>query len=228
MKPIPLGRYVRNSNLRSIHSSRSSTTFKNVGTRFGRSSLSTLSGRHYNNSKWSSTTSTVVSSLGDRLESSSKRNFSAVSAVDVLSAYDAHVAERAAMAGGTGVAPKPLDAQQVSDLTTALLDSSTSSEDAAKLVELLSHRVPPGVDEAAYVKASFLSSVAFGEKECEKLQIEFYESDLHNPENSQSKALDWIIIETDVLPAIIYIFVKTKKQKKTRMYGSHKIASRKH
>ena len=35
----------------------------------------------------------------------------------------------------------------------------------------------------------------------EKLQTEFYESDLRNPESSQSKALDWIITETDVLPS---------------------------
>ena len=172
-----LGRYVRNSNnWRSIHNK--SSSFKNVGGSryYSRSSLSTLAGRHSNN-YWSTTSSSVpvTSSSLDyrRLESSSnKRSFSAVSAVDVLSAYEAHVAERAAMAGGVGIAPKPLDAQQVSDLTTALLDSSTSAEDAAKLVELLSHRVPPGVDEAAYVKASFLSSVAFGEKECASISRE--------------------------------------------------------
>jgi aconitate hydratase 2/2-methylisocitrate dehydratase len=35
-----------------------------------------------------------------------------------------------------------------------------SAEDTARLIELLSHRVPPGVDEAAYVKANFLSAIA--------------------------------------------------------------------
>lgn len=77
-----------------------------------------------------------------------------------LKAYDAHVAERAALANGIGVAPKPLDASQVQGLIEELRDSSVSAEDTARLVELLSHRVPPGVDEAAYVKANFLSAIA--------------------------------------------------------------------
>jgi hypothetical protein len=38
-----------------------------------------------------------------------------------------------------------------------------------ELVELLSHRVPPGVDEAAYVKATYLSALAKGEEECAEL-----------------------------------------------------------
>jgi len=77
-----------------------------------------------------------------------------------LKAYDDHVAERAALANGIGVAPKPLDASQVQALIEELRDSSVSAEDTARLVELLSHRVPPGVDEAAYVKANFLSAIA--------------------------------------------------------------------
>ena len=82
-----------------------------------------------------------------------------------LKAYDEHVAERAAMAGGKmgGVAPKPLDASQTSELIEEIKAASPGDANADKLVELLSHRVPPGVDEAAYVKASYLSAVALGE-----------------------------------------------------------------
>ncbi|KAL3805512.1 hypothetical protein ACHAW5_011183 [Stephanodiscus triporus] len=82
-----------------------------------------------------------------------------------LAAYDAHVAERAAMANGKlgGIAPKPLDAAQASALIGEIKAASPGDVDADRLVELLSHRVPPGVDEAAYVKASYLSAVALGE-----------------------------------------------------------------
>ncbi|KAL9188348.1 hypothetical protein ACHAXT_006726 [Thalassiosira profunda] len=82
-----------------------------------------------------------------------------------LQAYDAHVAERAAMAGGKmgGIAPKPLDAAQTSELIEEIKAASSGDADADKLVDLLSTRVPPGVDEAAYVKASYLSAVALGE-----------------------------------------------------------------
>eukprot|EP00581_Thalassiosira_minuscula_P007544 CAMPEP_0183703274 /NCGR_PEP_ID=MMETSP0737-20130205/1073_1 /TAXON_ID=385413 /ORGANISM="Thalassiosira miniscula, Strain CCMP1093" /LENGTH=964 /DNA_ID=CAMNT_0025929997 /DNA_START=352 /DNA_END=3246 /DNA_ORIENTATION=- len=84
-----------------------------------------------------------------------------------LDSYDAHVAERAAMAGGKlgGVAPKPLDAAQTSELIEEIKGASAGDANADKLVELLSQRVPPGVDEAAYVKASYLSALALGEVE---------------------------------------------------------------
>ena len=62
-----------------------------------------------------------------------------------------------------GIAPKPLDASQASDLIEDIKAASPGDANADKLVELLSHRVPPGVDEAAYVKASYLSAVALGE-----------------------------------------------------------------
>jgi aconitate hydratase 2/2-methylisocitrate dehydratase len=78
-----------------------------------------------------------------------------------LDSYDQHVAERAAMANGIGVAPKPLDAAQCQSLIDEI--KSFQDDDAAegqRLVDLLSHRVPPGVDEAAYVKASYLSAIA--------------------------------------------------------------------
>ncbi len=68
-----------------------------------------------------------------------------------LTSYDEHVAERAAMANGKlgGIAPKPLDAAQTATLIDELRSASASTPDADRLVELLSHRVPPGVDEAA-------------------------------------------------------------------------------
>mmetsp|Transcript_8588 Transcript_8588/g.15046 ORF Transcript_8588/g.15046 Transcript_8588/m.15046 type:complete len:963 (-) Transcript_8588:180-3068(-) len=82
-----------------------------------------------------------------------------------LAAYDAHVAERAALADGKlgGIAPKPLDAAQCSELIEEIKAASAGDANADKFVELLSTRVPPGVDEAAYVKASYLSAVALGE-----------------------------------------------------------------
>jgi aconitate hydratase 2/2-methylisocitrate dehydratase len=75
----------------------------------------------------------------------------------VLDAYRNHVAERAAQ----NVPPLPLNAQQTADLVELLKNPPTGEEDT--LVELLTHRVPPGVDQAAYVKAAFLSALAKGE-----------------------------------------------------------------
>ena len=71
--------------------------------------------------------------------------------------YDGAVAERAEQ----GVVPKPLDADQTSKLV-ALLKTPPAGEEAF-LMDLLANRVPPGVDEAAYVKAAFLAAVAKGE-----------------------------------------------------------------
>jgi len=75
----------------------------------------------------------------------------------VLEAYRKHVAERAAM----GVVPKPLDAEQTASLVDLLKNPPAGEE--AFLLDLISNRVPAGVDEAAYVKAGFLSAVAKGE-----------------------------------------------------------------
>jgi len=91
-----------------------------------------------------------------------------VSASAFLESYDVHVAERAAMAGGKlgGIVPKPLDPNQAAEVVEeikAASPDSVGSVDSDRLVHLLSHRVPPGVDEAAYVKASYLSAVALGE-----------------------------------------------------------------
>ena len=75
----------------------------------------------------------------------------------MLEAYRKHVAERAEI----GVVPKPLSAEQVAGLIDLLKQPPAGEEDF--LLELLSHRVPPGVDEAAYLKAGFLSALAKGE-----------------------------------------------------------------
>mmetsp|Transcript_34814 Transcript_34814/g.84214 ORF Transcript_34814/g.84214 Transcript_34814/m.84214 type:complete len:897 (-) Transcript_34814:224-2914(-) len=71
--------------------------------------------------------------------------------------YNAIVAERAK----EGLVPPPLNAEQVSELAEQLKNPEPAEEET--LVDLISNRVPPGVDEAAYVKASFLAAVAKGE-----------------------------------------------------------------
>ncbi|WP_028107712.1 bifunctional aconitate hydratase 2/2-methylisocitrate dehydratase [Ferrimonas futtsuensis] len=75
----------------------------------------------------------------------------------MLEAYREHVAERA----NQGIAPKPLDAEQTAALVELLKNPPVGEEET--LVDLLENRIPPGVDEAAYVKASFLTAVARGE-----------------------------------------------------------------
>lgn len=78
----------------------------------------------------------------------------------MLEAYREHVADRAAQ----NIPPKPLNAEQTAALVD-LLKAPPAGEEAF-LLELLATRVPPGVDEAAYVKAGFLSAIARGEAEC--------------------------------------------------------------
>ncbi|MDC3015203.1 bifunctional aconitate hydratase 2/2-methylisocitrate dehydratase [Luminiphilus sp.] len=78
----------------------------------------------------------------------------------MLEAYRQHVAERAAQQ----IPPAPLSPEQVSGLVDLLKTPPAGEEDF--LVELLTERVPPGVDEAAYVKAGFLAAVATGETSC--------------------------------------------------------------
>ncbi|SHH98187.1 bifunctional aconitate hydratase 2/2-methylisocitrate dehydratase [Ferrimonas marina] len=75
----------------------------------------------------------------------------------MLEAYREHVAERAAQ----GIVPKPLDAQQTSGLVELLKNPPAGEEET--LIDLLENRIPPGVDEAAYVKASFLAAITTGE-----------------------------------------------------------------
>ena len=75
----------------------------------------------------------------------------------MLSAYRTLAAEREAQ----GVPALALTAEQTQGLTE-LLQSPPAGEDET-LLHLLSERIPPGVDEAAYVKATWLSAVAQGE-----------------------------------------------------------------
>jgi len=75
----------------------------------------------------------------------------------VLEEYRKHVAERAAQ----GIVPKPLDATQMAALVELLKTPPVGEEEF--LLDLLINRVPPGVDEAAYVKAGFLAAVAKGD-----------------------------------------------------------------
>lgn len=78
----------------------------------------------------------------------------------MLEAYRSHVAERAAL----GIPPLPLNAQQTADLVELLKNPPKGEEDF--LVELITYRVPAGVDDAARVKAGFLAAVAKGDVKC--------------------------------------------------------------
>ena len=75
----------------------------------------------------------------------------------MLEAYRKHVEERAA----EGVPPKPLDADQTSALVELLKNPPAGEEEF--LLDLITNRVPAGVDQAAYVKAGFLAAIANGE-----------------------------------------------------------------
>jgi len=73
-------------------------------------------------------------------------------------AYLAHIDERAQ----NNLPPLALNAEQ----TKSVVENLINGNDEDFYLDLLTHRVPPGVDEAAYVKASFLASVAKGEQAC--------------------------------------------------------------
>jgi len=75
----------------------------------------------------------------------------------MLEAYRQHVTERAEQ----NIPPLPLNAEQVADLVE-LFKSPPPGEDNT-LLDLITNRVPPGVDDAAYIKAGFLAAVAKGE-----------------------------------------------------------------
>lgn len=74
----------------------------------------------------------------------------------MLDAYHAKVEERAKI----GVVPKPLTVDEVAEVITLLQNPPKGSED--ELISLLENRIPPGVDEAAKVKADFLTNIAVG------------------------------------------------------------------
>lgn len=75
----------------------------------------------------------------------------------MLEAYRQHVEERTA----EGVVPKPLNAEQVNELVELIKNPPAGEEDF--IVDLLENRIPAGVDDAAYVKAAFLTALATGE-----------------------------------------------------------------
>jgi aconitase B len=77
--------------------------------------------------------------------------------VDGQTEYEKHVAERAAM----GVVPTPINAAQMAELAKLLEDPPAGEEQM--LLDLITNRVPPGVDEAAYVKADFLTAIVKGQ-----------------------------------------------------------------
>jgi len=95
-----------------------------------------------------------------------------------LSEYAAHVEERSKEAGGVGIAPLPLSASQVQTLLDELRAAGEVDGSVEELLYLLSERVPPGVDEAAYVKAAFLSAVATGSES--------------SPHVSRIQAVEWL------------------------------------
>ena len=79
----------------------------------------------------------------------------------MLQNYRIHVAERAAL----GIPPLPLTAKQTGELIELLKNPPPGEE--VTLVDLITHRVPAGVDNAAKVKASYLAAVAHGTEKCE-------------------------------------------------------------
>ena len=85
---------------------------------------------------------------------------SADKASDFLQTYRNHVAERSVL----GIPPLPLSAQQTAELIELL--KTPPAGDEAFLVDLITHRVPAGVDAAAKVKASYLAAVALGSEKC--------------------------------------------------------------
>ncbi len=78
----------------------------------------------------------------------------------MLESYRQHAAERDAL----GIPPLPLSAKQTAELIELLKAPPAGQE--AFLLDLITHRVPAGVDDAAKVKASYLAAVAFGTEKC--------------------------------------------------------------
>jgi aconitate hydratase 2/2-methylisocitrate dehydratase len=74
----------------------------------------------------------------------------------MLKTYATHVQERAAQ----NLPPLPLSAEQVAQLVELIKNPPAGEEKT--LLDLLANRTPAGVDQAAYVKAAFLSDIANG------------------------------------------------------------------
>ena len=75
----------------------------------------------------------------------------------MLELYRKHVEERAA----EGIVPMPLNAEQMAALVELIKYPPKGEEEV--ILNLLVNRVPAGVDEAAFIKASFLSAITKGE-----------------------------------------------------------------
>lgn len=75
----------------------------------------------------------------------------------MLEQYRQHVAERAAL----GIVPQALNPEQTTGLVELLKNPPQGEEDF--ILDLITNRVPAGVDEAAYVKAAFLTAIVKGE-----------------------------------------------------------------
>ncbi|KYP10379.1 MAG: aconitate hydratase B [Limnobacter sp. CACIAM 66H1] len=78
----------------------------------------------------------------------------------MLESYRQHVAERAAL----GIPPLPLSAQQTADLVQLLKNPPAGEEEF--LLDLITNRVPAGVDDAAKVKSAFLAAIVNGTDTC--------------------------------------------------------------
>ena len=85
--------------------------------------------------------------------------------------------------------PLPLTKQQTTELV-ALLKNPPAGEEAT-LVELITYRVPAGVDDAAKVKAEFLAKVAKGEEACALISEEkSHRTAWHDAGRRQRQAAD--------------------------------------
>ena len=85
----------------------------------------------------------------------------------MLEAYRAHIQERQRL----GIPPKPLSPEWTSQLTELLKNPPAGEED--HLIDLITNRVPPGVDESAYVKAGFLTAIAQGKTICPIIAVSY-------------------------------------------------------
>ena len=74
----------------------------------------------------------------------------------MLKDYENHLKERLEQ----GIPPLPLDAEQVANLVELI--KNPPEDKGAFLLDLITNRVPAGVDEAAYIKAAFLNEIALG------------------------------------------------------------------
>ena len=83
--------------------------------------------------------------------------------MSLVEAYKAHTEERAKL----GVPPLALTAEQTAELVELLKADPIVEEDY--LLDLLKNHVPPGVDDAAYVKAAFLNAILVGDAHCKAI-----------------------------------------------------------